>query len=99
MWNRVSWGGPSRLWPWGYFWPHRLTFEVLLSSRVPEFDVPVACSDEVAAIFREGHRCHPTGHLVGGHHNVFLEGKPEEESKFCPLGLRRGGSEDSGRVG
>lgn len=33
MWNRVSWGGPSRLWPWGYFWPHGLTFEVLLSSR------------------------------------------------------------------
>ena len=51
--------------------------------------MPVACSDKVAAVFRKGHCGYPTGYFVGGHYNVFLEGKPEEESKFCLLGIRR----------
>ena len=47
--------------------------------------MPVTSSDKVAAIFREGHRGDPTGHFIGGHHDVFLERKPKEESKFCLL--------------
>lgn len=40
--------------------------------QVPELDMTVSGRDEVGAVIGEGDGSHLTGHLVGGHHHVFL---------------------------
>lgn len=40
--------------------------------QVPELDVTVSGRDKVGAVVGEGDGGHLTGHLVGGHHHVFL---------------------------
>lgn len=40
--------------------------------QVPELDVTVSSRDKVGAVVGEGDGGHLTGHLVGGHHHVFL---------------------------
>lgn len=43
--------------------------------QIPELHMSVPHCDEVAAVLREGHTRHLTGHLVSSHHHVLLQEK------------------------
>lgn len=41
--------------------------------QIPKLDMSVPHCDKVGAVLRERHARHLTGHLVGSHHDIFLQ--------------------------